>query len=182
MGTTNRSKLLAVKKAWILLGDAEIIGVGVDSGVSEQPIGLQEILEGALNRAVSAYEIMGGDYSVGIEAGYLYLDDKVLLDVQAVVVMDDKKKVTLGLSPSFQVPQKAIEYSSLGEYMSHISGRKNINREIGAIGYFTKGTITRTDLTYSAVVMALVPRLNPEYYEELLSVVELRRIIAKKPI
>ena len=46
VGTTNRSKLLAVKKAWILLGDAEIIGVGVDSGVSEQPIGLQEILEG----------------------------------------------------------------------------------------------------------------------------------------
>ncbi len=182
MGTTNKSKLLAVKKAWILLGDAEVIGVGVNSGVAEQPMGFREILEGALNRAISAYEIVGGDYSVGIEAGYLYLDSKVLLDVQVVVVMDNNNKVTLGLSPSYQVPQKALEYNSLGEYMSYISRRKNINREIGAIGYFTKGTITRTDLTYSAVVMALVPRLNPEYYEDIPSIDELRRIIAKKPI
>ncbi len=181
VGTTNSSKLLAVKKAWVLLGDAEIIGVSVDSGVPEQPVGIHEILMGALNRAVSAYEIMGGDYGVGIEAGYIELDD-ILLDLQAVTILDSDRKISIGFSPAFQVPQEALRYQSLGDYMSHITGRRSINREIGAIGYFTKGAVTRTDLTYHAVIMALVPRLNPEYYWRLPSLEELRRIIAKKPI
>ena len=181
VGTTNSSKLLAVKKAWILMGDAEIIGVSVGSGVSEQPIGIYEILEGALNRALSAHDIMGGDYGVGIEAGYIPFNN-LLLDVQVAIILDRNNRATIGFSPAFQVPREALRYQSLGDYMAHLTGRKTINREIGAIGYFTKGAITRTDLTYSAIVMALVPRLNPEYYRELLSVEELRRIIVKKPI
>ncbi len=181
VGTTNSSKLLAVKKAWTLMGDAEIIGVSVSSDVPEQPMGMYEILEGALNRALSAYDIMGGDYSVGIEAGYIPLNS-LLLDVQVVIILDRDNRVTVGFSPAFQVPQEALRYQSLGDYMAYLTGRKNINREIGAIGYFTKGAVTRTDLTYNAVIMALVPRLNSEYYGEPLSVEELRRIIAKKPI
>lgn len=181
VGSTNSSKLLAVKKAWVLMGNAEIIGVSVSSGVPEQPIGIHEILEGALNRAISAYNIMGGDYSIGIEAGYISFNS-LILDLQVTIILDKDYRVTIGFSSAFQIPEEALRYQSLGEYMAYLTGRKTINREIGAIGYLTKGAITRTDLTYNAVVMALIPRLNPEYYGKLLSVEELRRIIAKKPI
>jgi len=182
VGSTNSSKLLAVKKAWALIGNAEIIGVNVESGVPEQPVGFEEILKGALNRALSAYEIMNGDYSVGIEAGYIKITDKLLMDLQLVVILDNNRKVSIGFSPAFQVPLQVLGYKSLGDYMAKITGRQTINREIGAIGYFTRGVITRTDLTYDAVVMALVPRLNPEYYKDLLNVDELKNVIVKKPI
>jgi len=51
-----------------------------------------------------------------------------------------------------------------------LTNRKSINEEIGAIGYLSRGLITRTDLTYQAIIMALIPRLNKSLYEELIKI------------
>ncbi len=166
VGSTNPSKVLAVKKAWILMGDAEVLGVKVPSGVSEQPRTMNEIVKGACNRALNALKIANADYGVGIEAGYIsvpLLKDKIL-DIQVAVIVDKTGYETIGFSPAFEVPPSALSHRTLGEYMAKISGRNKINEEIGAIGYLSIGTVTRMELTYYAVLMALIPRINKHLY------------------
>ena len=169
VGTANKSKILAVKKAWAILGNAEIIGVKVYSGVPEQPKGIKQIVLGALNRAIKARLKTGSDYGVGIEAGYITLGS-LIMDLQAAVIVDKENYVTIGFGPGFQIPREALKYNTLGGYMAEVTGRKSINEEIGAIGYLSRGLITRTDLTYQAIIMALIPRINKNLYEELVKV------------
>lgn len=181
VGSTNRSKILAVKRAWAILGNADIVGVKVDSGVPEQPKGIKQILLGAINRAFRALEHVKADYGVGIEAGYIDIGS-ITMDVQIALIVDNEGYVSLGFSPSFQVPHEALRYDTLGEYMAKITGRKTINEEVGAIGYLTKGIITRADLTYQAVVMALIPRINRQLYSNLMKINELIEDVNKETL
>ena len=169
VGTTNKSKILAVRKAWTILGNAEIIGVKVRSGVPDQPKGIKQIVLGALNRAVEARLKTRSDYGVGIEAGYIMLGS-LIMDLQVALIVDKENYVTMGFSPGFQVPPEVLRYNTLGEYMAVLTSRKSINEEIGAIGYLSRGLVTRTDLTHQAIIMALIPRLNKSLYEELIKI------------
>ena len=67
VGSTNKCKIQAVvnaiqyaKPAYKTLGrplnNVKVRGVTVDTGVSEQPLGLEITLKGALNRAKKAYK------------------------------------------------------------------------------------------------------------------------------
>ena len=169
VGSTNPSKVLAVKKAWILLGDAEVLGVKVSSGVREQPRSLKEVIIGARNRALNALNKINADYGVGIEAGFMEIPiyEEKVIDVQAAVIVDKEGYETIGFSPAFEVPSQALNYDTLGKYMAKVTGRAKINEEIGAIGYLSLGTITRMELTYYAVIMALIPRINKHLYTRL---------------
>ena len=169
VGSTNPVKVNAVRRALRLLCEAVVEGVAVESGVPVQPIGLDEILRGAINRALEAQKRLSADYGVGVEAGLVeYIEP---LELQVAAVVDSNGKVSIGFSPAFPIPRswlpelkKRIE---LGEIATRITGRKDIGEKLGIIGYLTRGLVTRTDLTYLAVVMALVPRLNPDLYTEL---------------
>nr|BAL59131.1 hypothetical protein HGMM_OP3C286 [Candidatus Acetothermum autotrophicum] len=53
----------------------------------------------------------------------------------------------------------------MGDVMSELAGIEKLGHKIGAIGYLSKGVLTREQLTEQAVLMALIPRLRPELYE-----------------
>ncbi len=181
VGSTNKSKILAVKKAWRIMGEAEIIPVKVQSGVPEQPRSLKQTIIGAINRAVNARVKVNAEYGVGIEAGYMNITHNLLVDVQVTAIVDEEY-VTIGFSPAFQIPLEATRYNTLGEYMASITGRAKINEEIGAIGYFTNGIVTRTDLTYYSVIMALVPRINKKQYKSLPRISEVIDKVSKETL
>ncbi len=181
VGSTNKSKILAVRKAWRIIGKAEIIPIKVESGVPEQPRSLKQTIIGAINRAVNARTKTNADYGVGIEAGYMNIARELLVDVQVAAIVDEEY-VTIGFSPAFQIPLEVTRYSTLGEYMALITGRAKINEEIGAIGYFTRGMVTRTDLTYYSVLMALVPRINRSQYKNLPRISEVIEEISKETL
>ncbi|MDV3104625.1 DUF84 family protein [Thermococcus waiotapuensis] len=47
VGSTNPTKVLAVKEVMeVIYGDVEVFGVEVDSGVPDQPVGMEEIIRG----------------------------------------------------------------------------------------------------------------------------------------
>ena len=170
VGSTNPVKVNAVRRAIRLLCLADVQGVEVDSGVPPQPLGAHEIVLGAVNRAVNALRKLSADYGVGVEAGVIETGIEPL-ELQAAAIVDQEGYVTIGLSQAFPLPRDSVKELNdrveLGAIAARITGRKGIGEKLGIIGHLTAGLVTRTDLTYNAVVMALVPRLNPDLYTSL---------------
>ncbi|MGQ0536268.1 MAG: inosine/xanthosine triphosphatase [Methanobacteriota archaeon] len=143
-------------------------GVDVSSGVAAQPRGAATT-KGAVTRAKRAAAKIRADWGVGIEAG-LVPDPSTggLLDVQVAAIVDRAGRVTLGHGPGFLHPHEVLarvrKGETVGEAIGRLAGVKDIGRSEGAIGFLTRGTLDRTRLTESAVLMALVPRLRPELY------------------
>jgi inosine/xanthosine triphosphatase len=149
-------------------------------GIKPQPLGLKEVLLGALVRAEQALSRAGGDYGVGVEAGPLALGD-LLLELQAAAVVDGEGRVSLGLSQAFMLPRQwGLEVArgrELGVVAERDTGRRGIGRTHGIVAYLSHGLVSRGDLTYEAVVMAILPRLNNGLYE-LPSVDEVRSYLS----
>ncbi len=170
VGSLNPVKVNAVRRAFRLLCDPVVRGAKVASGVPAQPIGLREILLGALNRATQALEAEGADYGVGIEAGTI-VTEAGPIEIQVAAISDRSGRVSIGFSQGFMLPlhwlDELLNRVELEEIVTKTIGRRDIGEKLGFIGYLTYGLITRTELSYNAVLMALVPRLNPNLYPRL---------------
>lgn len=167
VGTKNPAKIDATRRVF---GDAftttVVVPRDVDPGVPEQPSGA-EIVEGARNRARNCLTV-AEDYGVGIEAGLIEGPEGQRYDVQFCAIVDQDGRMTVGHGPGFVYPPEVYEAvdagETVGEVMSRISGIEDVGKKIGAIGYLTRGGMDRTELTESAIWMALVPRIRDELY------------------
>ena len=170
VGSLNPVKVNAVRRAFRLLCDPIVKGAKVASGVPAQPIGLREILLGALNRATRALKAEEADYGVGIEAGVI-IADAGPIEIQVAVISDRSSRVSIGLSQGFMLPlhwlDELLDRVELEEIVTKTIRRRDVGEKLGFIGYLTYGLVTRTELSYNAVLMALVPRLNPNLYSRL---------------
>lgn len=180
IGSLNLVKIKAVKLAYEqYYDDFTIVEANVDSGVSDQPIGLDKILEGALNRARGAFYFLKEKikdkspvYGVGIEAGLvkISLAPTNYMDFQFCVIIDEKKKISLGSGIAFEYPDFVIEKvfsekKEIGYIMGNLANNKNLKKEAGAIGFLSKNRIKRIDILKEAVICALLPRINSTLYE-----------------
>lgn len=147
----------------------DIEGYNVDSGVPDQPIGLETIYNGAYNRAREASTRRENDYSIGLEAG-IYIVDGKHIDLQFCVIIDKKEWVTMGHSGGFTYPESVIEKvktgMEVGDIFATMSGKSNIKSQEGAIGMLSRGFINRTGFSRQSVLMALIPRISPELYDK----------------
>ena len=170
VGSENPVKVEAVRAAVArLFGAAEVRGFGVDSGVAAQPFE-DATWEGARTRARAALARWPeADFAVGIEAG-LFESRAVagLLDVQACVVLDHAGRFTYGHGPGFSYPADITDElrkgATVGDVVGRLASVEDIGRKEGAVGFLSRGQVTRTQLTEPAVLMALLPRLRPELY------------------
>lgn len=145
----------------------ELVSVDVPSEVSRQPMGDEETLLGALNRAwnaVHAHE--QADYWVGIEGGVSEHDCQLM--AFAWVVVCDRQAVGKARSAAFLLPEPVAGLiragKELGEADDIVFGRSNSKQEDGAIGLLTDNAIDRAGLYEPAMVMALLPFRHPEMY------------------
>ena len=72
VGSKNQVKVDAVKeiiKDYDFLSEAEVLSLEVPSGVYKQPVSINETIQGAMNRAKSAFQ--NCKYSFGIESGLM---------------------------------------------------------------------------------------------------------------
>ena len=186
VGSNNLVKLKATELAITKFypeESLEIIGIAVDYQVSNQPLGLEEILKGAKNRAIQARKKFLGnqsnietklDFSVGIEAGFVEIpfNEYRYLDFQFCVIIDSNGNLSVGSGSGLPFPSSVINQllnnreQELGDIMADISGNQKIKFEEGAIGYYSKGKINRTEITKQAVEMALIP-FTSEIYQEI---------------
>ena len=172
VGSRNPAKVKAVEKALREVNlQAKVISVECDTSVGPQPIGLEEILIGAIERGLKAVE--KADWGVGIEAGLVPVQATITgyVDFQVAAIVDREYKLSIGFSPGFEFPEKAVnnvvtgKVSELEEIMVEITDVENIGDKMGAVGFLTRGIIVREELSRLAFLMALIPRLNPELYK-----------------
>ncbi|MCD6443722.1 inosine/xanthosine triphosphatase [Candidatus Bathyarchaeota archaeon] len=171
VGSRNPVKVKGVEKAFkIFYPDVCVVAVPVESGVPAQPIGFDQILEGAKNRASRALQACRDfDLGVGVEAG-MYTVGGLWFDVQVTAISDGENHVTYGFSPAFQLPEGFAhrlvegEAEELEELVDEFYGTTGIGKRGGFVSLLTKGVVVREDLTFYSTVMALIPRLNRELY------------------
>ncbi|MCA1814242.1 MAG: inosine/xanthosine triphosphatase, partial [Halobacteriales archaeon] len=170
VGSDNPAKVKAVKAAARdAFPQAAVKGFAVRSGVAEQPFD-GDAVKGAQERARLAMQRWPeAQLGVGIEAGLSYVPEaQQHVDVTWCAVMDRAGRFTYGHSPGFTYPQAVVERAkqgeAVGDIMAEVSGVKGIGRKQGAVGFLTRGALDRAELTRSAVLLALAPRLRPELH------------------
>lgn len=146
----------------------EFIGKSVSSEVSDQPMTNSETLAGAINRAnnlEAAYP--DGDLYVGIEGGIEEIGDE--MEAFAWVVVNGDGLTGKAQTSTFQLPPKIVELIRQGVELGHaddmVFKRKNSKQGNGAVGILTHNVIDRIEYYRHAVILALIPFVNPELYQ-----------------
>lgn len=175
VGTTNKGKIEAVKIAstkYDILTGAVIEGIDVASGVNNQPIGLDETIQGAMNRARAAYETSECDLAFGLESGIFPAPHakSEYFDTTACAIYDGKQ-FHLGMSSCFEYPPEMIkkmlaENKEVTEVAIELGFADDpaFREGLGMIGTLTKGRVTRIDYSVQAVQMAMIHLENEKHY------------------
>lgn len=187
VGTENPAKCSAVRDALTRLQarapdapdiEIRILASGVPSGVPEQPVGYEEIVSGARNRARAAFDRGGCVLAVGIEDGLVSLPGaggEAFFNVGCAWVTDGERDGS-GFSSGFVYPPECVAPATAGRapigelfdtlWRTHrepaavdASGRNE-----GNIGKLTAGRLSRSDYGAQAVICALVPFLHRDLY------------------
>lgn len=173
VATKNQTKIEGAKKAFLnYYENIEIIGIPVNSDVSEEPVN-NEIYEGAKNRVknLKAHCIennIKADLYVSIESGITNQMGRWLI-VNVAVIEDDNDFESYGISPGFPVPKKYVDEiikTDLGKVMDKIFNEKDLRSRAGGISLLTKNIISRMDLTEMAFIMALTEYINPKIWRD----------------
>ena len=173
VASKNPDKLLAIEEViqdYSFLAGARVVSIEILSGVSEQPISLEETVNGAVNRAMNSFQ--NCDYSFGIESGLMQVPNSRTgyMDFCACVIYDGKTH-SLGLSRAFELPlgvvRKVFE-RGLNLNDAFVEEGLTKDRRIGAHGgvikLLTKGRVDRKEYTKDAIRMALIQLENRELY------------------
>jgi len=191
VGSENRAKLEAVGMALRALAANEadgvaipVVAVDVASGVPEQPIGLEQIVTGARQRARAALASGPCALAVGIEDGLASLGDLAADNIGCAWVTDGEREAH-GFSAAFAYPSRCLEpalreQAPIGTLFDDLwqrtrpwrsgvpghpqSGSESGRRE-GNIGRLSGGRLSRSAYGSQAVLCALVPFLHVDLYD-----------------
>lgn len=169
IGTTSDLKIRAVKEAFrILKIEPEIITEKSDSEVPDQPFGIEQIIQGAENRAKNAFKSTEADLAIGIENGIIRLEQaNKWMETLAVAVVSSDGKTSIGLGSAYPVPDWAVEtIKSENTEMGKVIQKLDPNLEKDPISYFSGGRIKREETITQAVVSAMLEFLNSGKYSE----------------
>jgi len=167
VGSKNPIKVGAVQEFFV---DAEVNGVEVESGISEQPKSLEETFCGARTRAEACRG--EADFGIGIESGVMPLNiDKLeWLNIVTCSIWDGEKHC-LGMGSGFIVPPMFMAIAltdnvdlSEAAFKAGFTQKKRIGYEEGIIDPLTDGKINRKEYIKQAITMALAPFGHPEHY------------------
>ena len=168
IGSKNPTKVDALKNILIeyeMFKQIEVIGVEVETGVSDQPMSVDETIQGAKNRAKFAYnKVTNSKYAFGIESGFMKVESTKQGYMQiCVCAIFDGQNYHIGFSPSFECPIDIMNYIltdnlnlAQAANKSGYTADENVNKSEGVVGVLTKGKITRTDYSTYAIIMAMI--------------------------
>ncbi|VVB88054.1 Non-canonical purine NTP phosphatase [uncultured archaeon] len=165
VASLNRNKIDAVKEVF---AGYNVEGSHCKSGVREQPLGLGEIIEGAIFRAKTVFG--NCTYSVGIEDGIAPVPGTLSGHMNfCCCAIFDGERIYLGLGPAFEYPPESTEKVinegiTISQAFLPVSGKPDIGYEEGIIGFLTRGKMNRKDYTKIAVEMARIQIDNAELY------------------
>ena len=169
VGSTNPVKIEAVRAgAGLLLPGVEVLAANVDSGVSAQPIGDEEMIAGATQRAQAALAANhGAQYGVGLEGGVVELRAGMFATAWCVVAHRDGR-AGLASTGHFQLPAQVADLVRAGMELGHacdrVFGMSNSKHSSGTTGLLTGGKYNRAEYYAPAVTLALIPFINARLF------------------
>ncbi|WP_135805727.1 inosine/xanthosine triphosphatase [Halorussus marinus] len=167
VGSTNPVKRRATETALSGVTDASVDAVDVRSGVSEQPFGPSETIEGARTRARNALDAGAFDLGVGLEGGVAEVEgaDGLFLTMWAAVT--DGERSGLGAGPRLGLPESVAARvragEELGPVMDDVLGTADVAERQGAAGVLTGEVIDRESALAAALAGALGPFVTDRY-------------------
>lgn len=166
VASLNPAKINAVKSAFQSAFPHqafEFIGISVESEVDDQPMSDEETRDGALNRVKNAkISQPDADYYVGLEAG---IEDNVTfawMIIESDTHRGESRSASLMLPPL--VIEKLDHANELGDVMDEVFGTENIKQKGGAISLLTHDLLTRSSVYHQALILALIPFINPDHF------------------
>jgi non-canonical (house-cleaning) NTP pyrophosphatase len=165
VGSESQLKLnsvnLAVKRC--RLNNVSVTGIKTKSGVNEQPVGLEETLKGALNRARAVQKANRGVVAIGIESGVFVRSEKgttVVEDKTVVVLISADRKnsthkisepVTLPTECFYEAQKRGFKKTTVGSVISERMGGSHDDPHSTVTG----GRKNRTEIIARTVEEAL---------------------------
>ena len=170
VGSTNPVKIAAVRAVLERAGArAQVEGMAVASGVSDQPFGDAETIRGATQRAQAVLDVTDADFAVGLEGGVVD-DGAVMRSCAWAAVVARDGRVGTGGSLAMILPSSVAtlvrDGLELGHAMDRITGGHDTKRGAGAVGILTAGLVDRQRAYEGLVTYALAPFLTPDLYDE----------------
>jgi inosine/xanthosine triphosphatase len=184
VGSTRKPKLAAVREAVdgminLLSPGAcfEIVGVEVDSGVKHTPLGRQESMRGARQRAETlqkmAPEGKGWNYFVGLEGGLdsVTENDERRVFLESWAYVSDGMRGYFGRSGAVELPEALVEEvfvrgTDLSIAIDRFAGEAGIRDAQGAWGVLSANKITRQEAFRVALIAAFAPFFNSSAYRK----------------
>ncbi|MFC0270342.1 DUF84 family protein [Metabacillus herbersteinensis] len=149
IGTTNPTKVNAVKEAFASLISAEFQAVSVASGVAEQPLSDEETISGAINRANAARLECDVTIGIGLEGGVVKTKMGYFLCNWGAIIDGNNEPIVAGgsriLLPT-ELGEQVFNGKELGDVMDEYTNQHNVRQNEGAIGIFTSGYVNRTEM------------------------------------
>lgn len=145
-------------------------GLNVSSDVPDQPIGDEQTLLGATNRAKNAKVIFPeADYWVGIEGG-ITSDNNEMEAYAWVVIIDKNNQIGKAKTATFYLPKQITKLVAkgmeLGDAMDKVFEEENSKQGSGAVGLLTNGVLGRKEYYQQAIILALIPFIKDGLYED----------------
>lgn len=177
VGSTNIIKVQAVEEVlqdYADLAHAKIVSLSVPSEISEQPLTIEETIQGAKNRAKNAYMSCGScKYSFGIESGLFEAPGSQTGYLEACICcIFDGTNYHIGLSCGFEIPQHILNLVlnekmdlSTACFQSGVTSNTKLGSAEGLVGILSKGRITRKEYTKQCVITALCQLENAALYQ-----------------
>ena len=124
LGSGSEEKLEILRKSLEgRLALVDIVGVAVASGVSDQPLSVEESTEGAVNRAKAALEkVPEAEVGVGMEGGLESIGG--IYNLVCVVAFWDGERLVTGQSGHLPLPK------SVSEEPRHVSSWMSMNKHL----------------------------------------------------
>lgn len=166
VASTNPVKIESARRGFVAMFPNEaftVSGVNVPSGVRDQPLGDDETLRGAHNRAANARALApDADYWIGIEGGVS--DANGEMQAFAWVVVLSERRTGKSRTGTFMLPQEVARLLRDGMELGHaddvVFGRANSKQQNGSVGLLTGDIIDRANYYEHAVILALIPFKN----------------------
>ena len=176
VGSTNPVKIAAVRVVLERIGArARVDGIAVASGVRDQPVGDDETIRGATQRARAVLAETDAEFAVGLEGGVVdargvAAGARVMRTCAWAAVVARDGRVGTGGSLAMTLPARVAtlvrDGVELGHAMDRVTGGHDTKRGAGAVGILTAGLVDRQRAYEALVAYALAPFLTPELYDE----------------
>lgn len=185
IGSLRKPKVAAVEAAFAKIAPAfgqaaqpfEMRCFAVESGISNTPLSMAEMMQGARNRVSALVQHCRPEpprrmFYLGLEGGLFAspaAEETEAFYLQSWVYASDGRQGAYGASPAVRLPsgiaaQCRTAGFELADAMDALVQQHNTREQGGAFAIFTRGQLTRQRIFETAVLAAMAPFYNSSLY------------------